>query len=152
MSSDAQPVSARLAGVKAVVIGCGRVGSACALTLADDGWDVSVVDEKEEALDRLGEHWRGGFVVGHGMDVSVLREAGIEGADAVIVATNGDNTNLVVAQVVKKRFGVQCVVARVLDPARARFYDTLGVQTISPTWRAIRALIETVNETVEAKA
>ena len=138
--------------MKAVVIGCGRVGSACALSLERDGWDVSVVDEKEEALDRLGESWRGGFVVGHGMDVSVLCEAGIEGADAVIVATNGDNTNLVVAQVAQKRFGVPCVVARILDPARSAFYDTLGVKTISPTFRAINALIETVKESVGSAA
>ena len=138
--------------MKAVVIGCGRVGSACALSLERDGWDVSVIDEKEEALDRLGESWRGGFVVGHGMDVSVLCEAGIEGADAVIVATNGDNTNLVVAQVAQKRFGVPCVVARILDPARSAFYDTLGVKTISPTFRAINALIETVKESVGSAA
>ena len=74
--------------MKAVVVGCGRVGSACALALTEDGWDVSVIDQKEEALDRLGAKWGGGFVVGHGMDVSVLHEAGIEIADAVIVATN----------------------------------------------------------------
>jgi len=135
-----------------VVIGCGRVGSSCALALTGDGWDVAVVDEKEEALDRLGSDWRGRFIVGHGMDVEVLREAGIEGADAVIVATNGDNTNLVVAQVAKKRFAVPCVVARILDPARARFYDTLGVQTISPTSRAVSALIQTVKDTVESAA
>jgi trk system potassium uptake protein TrkA len=126
------------------VIGCGRVGSSTAQALASDGWDVTVIDEKEEALGRLGEGWPGGFVVGHGMDVGVLREAGVDGTDAVVVATDGDNTNLVVAQVVQKRFGVPCVVARVLDPGRAGFYDTLGLRTICPTSRAIGALIETV--------
>jgi trk system potassium uptake protein TrkA len=134
--------------MKAIVIGCGRVGSATAKALSAEGWDVTAVDEKEEALDRLGVEWRGGFVVGHGMDVSVLEEAGIRDAAAVVVATDGDNTNLVVAQVAKKRFGVPCVVARVLDPARAAFYDTLGVQTISPTSRAIKALIQTVQDGV----
>ena len=63
--------------VKALVIGCGRVGSNVALQLAEEGWEVTGVDEKEEALTRLGENWRGGFVLGHGMDVDVLREAGI---------------------------------------------------------------------------
>src|SRR5439155_73778 len=85
--------------MKALVIGCGRVGSNVALQLAEEGWEVTAVDEKEEALTRLGENWRGGFVLGHGMDADVLREAGIEDADAVVVATNGDNTNLVIAQV-----------------------------------------------------
>jgi trk system potassium uptake protein TrkA len=128
--------------VKALVIGCGRVGSNVALQLAEEGWGVTAVDEKEEALTRLGESWRGGFVLGHGMDVDVLREAGIEDADAVVVATNGDNTNLVVAQVAMKRFDNQCVVVRILDPARADFYRTLGLRTISPTKTAISELLE----------
>jgi trk system potassium uptake protein TrkA len=78
------------------------------------------------------------------MDSDVLKAAGIEDADAVIVATDGDNTNLVVAQIAQKRFGVPNVVVRVLDPGRAAFYDSLGLRTICPTSRAIRALIEAV--------
>jgi trk system potassium uptake protein len=130
--------------VKAVVIGCGRVGSTVAIQLARDGWDIAAVDEKEEALGRLGEDWGGAFVVGHGMDVQVLRRAGIEEADAVVVATNGDNTNLVVAQVAKQRFGVECVVVRILDPARAKFYSQQGMRIICPTKSAIDALTEAV--------
>jgi trk system potassium uptake protein TrkA len=128
--------------VKALVIGCGRVGSNVALELSDEGWDVTAVDEKEEALGRLGETWRGGFVLGHGMDVDVLREAGIEDADAVIVATDGDNTNIVIAQVAMKRFDNQCVVVRILDPARADFYSSLGIRVICPTKTAINDLLE----------
>jgi trk system potassium uptake protein TrkA len=123
--------------VKAIVIGCGRVGSNVALRLASEGWDVTVVDEREQALTRLGDNWSGGFVVGHGMDLRVLLEAGIEDADAVAVATNGDNTNLVIAQVAQKRFGIGCVVTRILDPARAQFYAGLGLRTICPTQTAI---------------
>ena len=130
--------------MKAVVIGCGRVGSASAKALQAEGWDVCAIDEKEEALQRLGETWTGGFVVGHGMDADVLKAAGIEDALAVIVATDGDNTNLVVAQIAQRRFGVSNVVVRVLDPGRAAFYDSLGLRTICPTSRAIRALTEAV--------
>ena len=82
--------------MKLVVIGCGRVGSAVARDLAEDGWDVTAVDEQEEALARLGSRWSGGFVVGHGMDAEILRKAGVPDADAVVVATSGDNTNLVI--------------------------------------------------------
>jgi trk system potassium uptake protein len=128
--------------VKALVIGCGRVGSNVALRLAEEGWEVTAVDEKEEALTRLGETWGGGFVLGHGMDVDVLRRAGIEDADAVVVSTDGDNTNLVIAQVAMKRFDNQCVVVRVLDPARAHFYRELGLRTICPTETAISELLE----------
>jgi trk/ktr system potassium uptake protein len=128
--------------VKAIVIGCGRVGSAVAHQLRDEGWDVVAVDEKEEALGRLGESWDGGFVVGHGMDSSVLRRAGIEEADAVVVSTDGDNTNIVVGQVVQKRFGIECVVVRLLDPARAEFYSSQGMRTVCPTSNAIEVLTE----------
>ena len=108
--------------MKAIVIGCGRVGSAVALQLDREGWDVTAIDEKQEALSRLGDSWAGGFVVGHGMDIAVLREAGIEEADGVVVATDGDNTNIVIGQVAQRRFDIQCVVVRVLDPARADWY------------------------------
>jgi trk system potassium uptake protein TrkA len=127
--------------MKAVVIGCGRTGASVATTLAAEGWDVTCVDEDEQALVRLG-NWRGGFVVGHAMDVEVLERAAIPEADAVIVATDGDNTNVVVAQVVQKRYDVGCVVARVLDPRRAEFYAARGVRTVCPTQTAISSLLD----------
>jgi len=130
--------------MNALIIGCGRVGSSIALQLQREGWDVTVVDENEDALARLGEHWPGAFIVGHGMDVDLLREAGIEEADAVVAATDGDNTNIVIAQVAQKRFDIQCVVARVLDPARADFYNARGLRTVCPTKTAIDSLMDAV--------
>jgi trk system potassium uptake protein TrkA len=130
--------------MKALVIGCGRVGSTIALNLHSEGWDVTVIDEKEDALSRLGESWRGAFVVGHGMDTDLLRQAGIEDADAVVACTDGDNTNIVIGQVAQKRFDIGCVVVRVLDPARAEFYAARGMRTVCPTSVAIDALMETV--------
>jgi trk system potassium uptake protein TrkA len=130
--------------MKAIVIGCGRVGSTVALQLQASGWDVTVMDENEDALGRLGDSWGGGFLVGHGMDLQLLREAGIEDADAVVVTTDGDNTNLVIAQAAQKHFQVPTVVARVLDPARAQFYATKGLRIVSPTSAAIETLVETV--------
>src|SRR5436309_14930844 len=127
--------------VKALVIGCGRVGSSIALELQREGWTVTVLDENEDALSRLGEGWPGAFIVGHGMDVDLLRDAGIEDADAVVVATDGDNTNIVIGQVAQKRFAVRCVVVRVLDPARAKFYKQRGLDTVCPTSVAIDALM-----------
>ena len=127
-----------------MVIGCGRVGSTIARQLLAEGWDVTAVDEKEDALARLGEDWSGGFVLGHGMDVDVLRTAGIEDADAVVVSTDGDNTNLVIGQVAQKRFANECVVVRVLDPARADFYSQRGLRIVCPTRTAIDELTEYV--------
>lgn len=130
--------------MKLLVIGCGRVGSTVAKRFAAEGWDVTAIDEQEAALNRLGEDWTGGFVVGHGMDTAVLREAGIEDADSVVVSTDGDNTNLVIGQVAQKRFGIDCTVVRILDPARAEFYASRGMRTVCPTSTAIDALDEAV--------
>ena len=130
--------------MKLIVIGCGRVGSTIAKRFAAEGWDVTAVDENESALNRLGEDWTGGFIVGHGMDTEILREAGIEDADSVVVATDGDNTNLIIGQVAQKRFGIDCTVVRILDPARADFYRERGMRTICPTSTAIDALTEAV--------
>ena len=130
--------------MKVLVVGCGRVGSAVAHELSRCGWEVSVVDENEEAFRRLGDRWPGTFVAGHGLETEVLVRAGIEDADAVVVATDGDNTNIVIGQVAQKRYGIDPVVVRVLDPARARWYTERGLHTVSPTSTAIQVLTQAV--------
>ena len=74
----------------------------------------------------------------------MLEEAGITTADAVVVATSGDNTNIVIAQIARNQFEVPSVVTRVLDPARAAFYATLGLQTVSPTSGAIDVMTQAI--------
>jgi len=130
--------------VKVIVIGSGRVGSAVAIELKTVGWDVTVIDEREEALGRLGEAWTGEFLVGHGMDLQLLRQAGIEEADAVVVTTDGDNSNIVIGQMAQKQFAVPSVVVRVLDPARAEFYSSRGLNVVCPTSSAISTLTDAV--------
>ena len=130
--------------MRVIVVGCGRVGAAVALGLRDTGWAVTVIDEREDALVRLGEDWAGGFLVGQGIDLQLLRDAGIEEADAVVVTTDGDNTNIVIGQVAQKLFDVPSVVIRVLDPARSEFYSSRGLNVVCPTSNAIAALTDAV--------
>ena len=129
--------------MKAVIIGCGRVGSSVAKLLAGEGWDITCVDDDETALARLGE-WRGGFVVGHGMELEVLDHAGAAAADAAVVSTDGDNSNIVIGQMLQRRYGIGCVVVRVLDPRRAEFYAERGLRTVCPTKTAIATLADVV--------
>ena len=82
------------------------------------------------------------------MDTAVLRKAGIEDADSVVVSTDGYNTNLVIGQVAQKRFGIECTVVRILDPARATFYAERGLRTVCPTSTAIDALDDAVRTCV----
>ena len=134
-----------------LICGCGRVGSTVARAMLNEGHQVSVLDEDAEALAMLErnqeETWEdigGSFTVGTALEIDALLEAGIEQADAFVAATDGDNTNLVIAQIAKRRFNVDRVVVRVLDPARARWYAEQGLQTVCPTQTAISVLTDVV--------
>lgn len=127
-----------------LIVGAGRVGSAVAKAALVAGHEVSVLDEDplcHERLDAgLGAGWEeagGQFTVGTALETDALIEAGIERADVFIASTDGDNTNLIIAQIAQKRFGVERVIARVMDPARASWYGEQGLHTISPTKHAI---------------
>src|SRR3954465_3606136 len=132
--------------MKAVIMGWGRGGSTGARRLQEAGWDVSVVDEDEEAFDNLGPEWSSRFTTraGHGLDTDLLDEVGTGQAEAVVVATDGDNSNIVIGQIAQKHFGVGCVVVRVLDPARAEFFAQQGLRTVCPTSTAIDVLTSAV--------
>ncbi len=130
-----------------MVVGAGRVGSALATSALQAGHTVSVLDEdplSHERLDvELGRSWEeagGRFTIGTALEVDALLEAGIEEAEVFVASTNGDNTNLVVAQIAHRRYGVERVIARVLDPRRAAWYSEQGLQTICPTQIAIEQL------------
>jgi trk system potassium uptake protein len=119
--------------VKIVIVGCGRVGSTLARRMLDEGNQVSVVDENVAAFARLGEDFDGQMVVGSGIDEEVLRRAGIEQADCFASVTNGDNRNIMAAQIAKEVFRVGRVITRVYDPIRAEVYRELGLETMCPT-------------------
>src|SRR3954469_19543175 len=137
----------RLPLVFVMVVGAGRVGSALATSALQAGHTVSVLDEdplSHERLDvELGRSWEeagGRFTIGTALEIDALLEAGIEEAEVFVASTNGDNTNLVVAQIAHRRYGVERVIARVLDPRRAAWYSEQGLQTICPTQIAIEQL------------
>ena len=132
-----------------LVVGAGRVGSSVATAALRAGHTVSVLDADPLSHERLdvevGRPWEeagGRFTIGTALEVDALVEAGVEQADVFIASTNGDNTNLVVAQLAQKRFSVPRVVARVLDPRRAAWYRAQGLQTVCPTQIAIEQLEE----------
>jgi trk system potassium uptake protein TrkA len=116
-----------------LIVGCGRVGSGLARDLITQGFEVTIVDESPEAFHLLGDDFPGEFVVGRALDWEVLREAGIDDAVAFVACTDGDNTNIVIAQIAQKKYGIRCVVARVYDPLRAELFAQLGIRTVCPT-------------------
>lgn len=116
-----------------IIIGCGRVGSQLANTLSMEGHNVVVIDKNSRSFKRLGANFNGTTFVGNGYDEELLKEAGIEKADAIAVVTNGDNTNIVSTQVARKVFHVPTVVTRIYDPKREHLYRTLGLNVIGGT-------------------
>jgi len=116
-----------------IIAGCGRVGAELAKLLSGEGHDVVIIDKSRESFSRLGDTFNGLTMVGNGFDLALLKQVGIEKADAFCAVTNGDNTNLISAQVAKKIFRVPKVFARVYDPQRAHIYAALGLDIISGT-------------------
>ena len=116
-----------------VIAGCGRVGSGLARDLVTQGFDVAIIDESPDAFHLLGDDFPGEFVVGRALDWDSLRRAGIEDAIAFVACTDGDNTNIVIAQIAQKKYGIKCVVARVYDPLRAELFQQVGIRTVCPT-------------------
>src|SRR5919109_3707134 len=134
-----------------LIVGAGRVGSSLGRAMLREGHQVSCLDEDSEAharleigLEKPWEDMGGQFTVGTGLEIEALLEAGIEDADAFVAATDGDNTNIVISQIAKRRFSVPTVIARILDPYRAEWYERQGLHTICPTKVAIEMLIDEV--------
>ncbi len=116
-----------------IIVGCGRVGAEVALLLSQEGNNVTVIDKKPTAFQRIGSTFNGICLQGNGFDLDVLNKANITSADALVVVTNGDNTNIMVSQIAKKIFKVPKVIARLYDPRRTEIYQRLGLELISGT-------------------
>jgi trk system potassium uptake protein TrkA len=119
--------------MKVVIMGCGRVGARIATILDRNGHDVSVIDTDSRAFRRLPADFKGDTIIGTGIDEDVLKLAGIERATAFVAVTNGDNRNIMAAQVARLMFNVPEIVCRIYDPVREDTYRRLGLTTVCPT-------------------
>ncbi|MBA2598556.1 MAG: TrkA family potassium uptake protein [Chloroflexota bacterium] len=134
--------------MNAVIMGCGRVGARVAGLLDNTGNFVSVVDTDSRAFRRLPAGFGGETIIGTGIDEDVLRRAGIETADAFIAVTNGDNRNIMAAQVARLIFEVPEVICRIYDPVREDTYRRLGLTTVCPTTTISAIILDQVMRAV----
>lgn len=133
-------------------MGCGRVGSTLAHILESRGHTVAIIDQNSEAFRRLPAGFEGRTVAGIGFDREVLREAGIEEAEAFAAVSSGDNSNILSARVARETFGVENVVARIYDPGRAAVYQRLGIPTVATVrWTADQMLRRLIPEGAETE-
>ena len=119
--------------MKIVIIGCGRTGAFLAGILNESDHEVTIIDLERAAFAHLPADFKGTTLLGNGTDLEILRTAGIDKADAVFALTQGDNRNLMAAQIAKQVFGVKHVISKVNDPIRANTYRQHGITTISRT-------------------
>lgn len=119
--------------MKLLIMGCGRVGAQLASVLDADGHEVIVLDINGHSFRRLSPDFGGTALLGDGTDIEILKKAGIENCDAFVAVTEGDNRNLMSAQIAKYIFNVPKVICRIYDPLRKDVYETLGLEAISPT-------------------
>ena len=119
--------------MKLVIVGCGRVGAALAEAFDNGGHEVVIIDTSTRAFDRLSAEFKGRAVRGDGTDEDVLRKAGVERADVLLAFTEGDNRNVMAAQVAMEKLSVGRAVAKINDPVRAAAYAELGIATVCRT-------------------
>ena len=113
-----------------IIVGCGRVGSELAKLLAEEGHNVVVIDKDADAFKRLGADFNGLTITGDGFDVDLLKEAGVEQADAFCTVTDHDNANIMSGQVAKKIFHIHKVITRINDARYAHVYKELGIDIV----------------------
>lgn len=128
--------------MKAVIVGCGRVGGLLAAALDSTGHDVIIMDLLTQAFERLPATFGGGAVRGDGTDEDALRRAGADGADVFLALTEGDNRNIMAAQLAREAFGIGTVYAKINDPMRAEAYAELGIGTLCRSTMIVDALLE----------
>jgi len=119
--------------MKAIILGCGRVGSMLAKQLEENKWEVTVIDADPNSFVNLGDNFSGKQLSGQISDEEVLKSAGADSADLVVVLTSDDISNLMAAQIARQKFGREMVLARVRDPVKAGAYRDFGLQTICST-------------------
>ena len=134
--------------MRAVIVGCGRVGAAMARTLEAGGHDVTIVDLVTRAFDRLPAAFRGNAVRGDGTDEDTLRRAGAEDADLFLSLTEGDNRNVMAAQLAAEALGARKTVAKINDPVRAEAYAHLGIASLCRTNLMMSAVLGAVGQAV----
>ena len=119
--------------MKTVIVGCGRVGSVLASAFDKAGHDVIILDLSNRAFDRLPSTFGGTALRGDGTDEDILRRAGAEDADIFIALTEGDNRNVMAAQLAQEALGAKQVIAKINDPVRADAYADLGIAALCRT-------------------
>ncbi len=139
--------------MKVIVCGAGQVGFSIARQLAQEDHDVTVIDQSEELVRRVGEALDVKAMTGFASRPDVLQTAGAGDSDMIIAVTYADEVNMVACQVAHSLFNVPTKIARVreqsyLDPIWADLFsrDHMPIDVIiSPEIEVARAISRRLN-------
>ena len=116
-----------------VVIGCSNLGAYIASRLSELGNNVTIIDKNKNSFRILDESYTGFKLEGNGMDRDFLVKNHVDQADIVLVATEDDNTNSCIAQIVKVIYNVPIVITRIYDIDKTIVLEGTGVRIIYPS-------------------
>ena len=135
-----------------IIVGCGRLGSKLPNLLSANGENVLVIDSKKDSFRKLTHAFGGLTLTGDATDITILRDANIETASAVVAVTDNDNTNIMVAQIAKEMFNIEYVIARLYDPDREAVYNEFEINTICPASLSADEIEKLLSESREVEA
>jgi trk system potassium uptake protein len=119
--------------MKILIMGCGRTGAQLASMLDSEGHQITILDTNDYSFHRLPSSFNGTAIVGDGTNEEILIKSGIRECDAFVAVTQGDNRNVMASQIAKHIFKVPKVIMRIYDPLRRELYNSLGLESFSPT-------------------
>ena|SRR3990172_2367530 len=132
--------------MRIVILGCGRLGSRLANQLTKQGHQLVIIDENEAKFKNIEDAKLIQRVTGNVFNEETLAKAFSEKADFFISVTGRDNVNIMIAQIVQKKFQVPRVLVRIFDPHLSEVYKGYGLETICPTNFALDAMLKLVSK------
>lgn len=114
--------------MKIILVGGGKVGTALARQLSEEGHNVTVIDTNKPRVEHISEAYDVMGIVGNGASIATLYEAGIEEADVFIAITGSDELNLLCCMFAKKA-GHCHTIARVRNPSYSHELEFIKKQT-----------------------
>jgi trk system potassium uptake protein TrkA len=133
--------------MRVVILGSGRLGSRLANSLAKGSdYQIVIVDEDETKFKNLEEHENVQRVTGNIFNEDVATLVFSEPTELFVAVTGIDNVNIMVAQIVKKKFKIPRVLLRIFDPTLSSVYKDLGLETVCPTDFALQEMLKIVEK------
>lgn len=117
--------------MRVTVVGGGQIGESLINILSSKDYQVNMVEKDEARAKDLASSTEATVIKGDGTEINILKDAGLEYADAIIAATGDDKTNLMISEIAKSS-KIKKIIARVNEPKNEELFTKLGIGSIIP--------------------